>query len=100
MKRLTKDDQFYVVHMSHCNQGGNEYVCRYGEEDICPMLKDEKIMYYKDHQIKQLALNLIHALHTNIREDGFILASDITPEMMEVETYFDERDIKLCQKLN
>lgn len=94
MKRLVKGDQSYGVHMSHCNQGENEHVCKYGETDICPMLKDEKVVYYEDHEIKQLALDLIHGLHANIREDGFILASDVTPEMMEVEAYFDERDMR------
>lgn len=31
------------VHMSHCNQGENEGECKYGEDDICPALKDEAL---------------------------------------------------------
>ena len=94
MKRLIEGDREYGVHMRHCNQRENKLICKYGETDICPMLKDEKPMAYRGNEIEQLALNLIHGLHANIREDGFILASDVTIEMMEVETYFDERDMR------
>ena len=76
MKRLVKGDQ------------SNWYI------NIYPMLKDQKVLLYRENEITQLALNLIHELHHNIREDGFILASDVTPEMMEVEAYFDERDMR------
>ncbi len=94
MKRLVKEDRDYGVHMRHCNQGENKRICKYGETNICPMLKNQKVLLYRENAITQLALNLIHELHYNIREDGFILASDVTVEMMEVEQYFDERDMR------
>jgi len=93
MKRLVKGDQSYGVHMSHCNQGENELICKYGETDICPMIEDEKPMAFREDEIKQLALNLMCELNANIREDGTILVSDITPQMAEVGQYFDERNM-------
>lgn len=94
MKRLQKGDQSYGVHMSHCNQGENKLICKYGEDNICPMIEDEKPMAFREDEIKQLALNLIHELNANIKEDGLIHVIDITPQMAEIEQYFDERDMR------
>lgn len=38
MVRLKEGDRSYLVHMSHCNEGENEGSCKYGHDEICPML--------------------------------------------------------------
>ena len=38
MKRLTKKDSHYGIHMSHCYQGENMYNCKYSKDDICPAI--------------------------------------------------------------
>ena len=42
IKRLDKRNRQYGVHMSHCNTGENIGLCKYGENNICPALKDDR----------------------------------------------------------
>ena len=42
--RLAQQEQDTAVHMTHCNQGEWEGVCKYGEED-CPALAQQGCTY-------------------------------------------------------
>jgi len=51
-------------------------------------------MEYRTNEITKLSLKLINELMHEIREDGTILVHNVIDKMEEVETYFNERQLR------